>query len=93
MAETIDVAHNKGESRFESTVDGKLSKVEYETAPGQITFTHTEVPRELSGRGIAQQMVKQALEHARKQKLRVVPQCAYVAAFIEKHPEYQDLVD
>ena len=88
----IRVSNNEGESRFETTVDGQLSMVEYEASPGKIVLTHTEVPRALSGRGIAQKMVTHALDHARKNKLKVVPQCAYVMSYIEKHPEYKDLV-
>ena len=93
MAEKLNVSHNKGESRFECTVDGKLCVVDYETRPGEIIFTHTEVPGELSGRGIAQQMVTAALDHARENELRVVPLCGYVEKFIERHPEYKDLVE
>jgi uncharacterized protein len=86
------VRNNEGESRFECDVDGKLSVVEYMASPGKIVFTHTEVPEALAGRGIAQKMVTAALDHARANHLRVVPLCKYVAAFIKKHPEYQDLV-
>lgn len=88
----IDVSNNERESRFEANVDGKLSMVEYKTQPGKIIFTHTEVPRELGGRGIAQKMVATALDYARDKKLKVVPLCKYVAGYIDKHPEYSDLV-
>lgn len=88
-----DVRNNETESRFECTVDGKVSVIEYESSPGKIIFTHTEVPEELSGRGIAKDMVVAALKHARDKKLRVVPLCSYVATYIERHPEYADLVD
>ncbi|HEX9164023.1 MAG TPA: GNAT family N-acetyltransferase [Thermoanaerobaculia bacterium] len=89
----LQVSNNEAESRFECDVDGKVGVVEYTTRPGAIVFTHTEVPRELAGRGIAQQLVAAALDHARENKLHVVPLCTYVAAYIEKHPEYKDLVE
>lgn len=92
MTQNIEVTNNERESRFENRTDGHLSVAEYELRPGAIVFTHTEVPKELAGRGIAQQLVRTALEHARSQKLRVVPLCTYVRTFIERNPEYSNLV-
>ena len=51
-----------------------------------------EVPQELAGRGIAEELAKTALDHARQNKLHVVALCSYVAAYIKRHPQYQDLV-
>lgn len=90
--EELRVSHNEAASRFECEVDGKLSVAEYEMHDGAMVFTHTEVPRELGGRGIAQRIVKHALDHARSHHRRVVAQCAYVAAYIERNPEYRDLL-
>ena len=92
MLSNVSVRNNESESRFEHEVEGQLSVIEYETAPGKIIFTHTEVPEALSGRGIAKEMVAAALQHARDKKLRVVPLCSYVAKYIDRHPEYKDLV-
>lgn len=89
---SYEVRHNEADSRFETEVEGQTAFAEYDLEPGAIVFTHTIVPDELSGRGIAQALVRTALEYARQQKLAVVPQCAYVAAFIRRHPEYEKLV-
>lgn len=89
---THDIRNNEEESRFETTVDGELAVAEYYREGESITFTHTLVPEQLEGRGIAASIVKAALDHARSEKLEVVPQCAFVAGYIERHPEYQDLV-
>lgn len=88
----MEITNNERESRFETTVDGSLAVAAYELQPGKLVLTHTSVPRELSGRGIANHLAKKALEHARANNLRVVPQCTFMAGFIERHPEYQDLV-
>jgi predicted GNAT family acetyltransferase len=91
---TLDIRNNEQESRFETTVDGSTAFVEYDLEdPQRIVFTHTIVPDELSGRGIAGEVVKFGLDHAREQKLTVVPQCSYVAAWIKRHPEYGDLLN
>jgi predicted GNAT family acetyltransferase len=87
-----DIRHNENESRFETTVDGSVAFVEYDLEPGSIVFTHTVVPDEISGRGIANQLASHVLNYAREQKLAVVPQCAFIASWIERHPEYRELV-
>ena len=86
------VRHNPAASRFEIDTDGHLSVIDYERGDRAITFTHTFVPPELRGRGLAEQLVRAALAHARAEQWRVVPACSYVARFIERHPEYRALV-
>lgn len=89
---SYDIRNNEQESRFETTVEGKTAFAAYYRDAGKITFTHTEVPPELEGRGIAGAIVKHALDEARQNNLGVVAQCAYVAAYVKRHPEYQDLL-
>ena len=88
----ITVSHNEAEHRYEATVDGLLSVCEYELVDDKIVFTHTLVPPELRGRGIAEQLVRPALADARAAGRKVVPACSYVAVFIQRHREYQDLL-
>ncbi len=91
---TYDIRHNEEESRFETTVDGTTAFAAYDLeGENRIVFTHTIVPQALSGRGIANQLVKHGLEHAREKKLTVVPQCSFVAAYLQRHPEYQELTE
>ena len=92
MAATVDTRHNVPESRFEALVDGHLSVCDYVVEGQRMVFTHTLVPPELRGRGIAEKLVRAALAEARAQGRRVVPACSYVAKFIERHAEYQDLL-
>ena len=87
-----DVRNNLVESRFELDVDGHTSFAYYDLSPGVITFTHTEVPQALAGRGIGSQLAKGALDIARARKLKVTAQCPFMAGYIAKHPEFQDLV-
>lgn len=92
MALPIPVAHSAKAQRYEAMVDGHLSVCEYTLAGDRVIFTHTQVPPELRGRGIAEQLVRAALADARAQGRKVVPACSYVATFIERHAEYQDLL-
>jgi predicted GNAT family acetyltransferase len=87
-----EVRNNAAQNRFELDVDGEQAVAYYRMAPGVMTFVHTEVPQALSGRGIGTKLIRGALEIARAQGLKVVPQCPFVSAFMGKHPEYNDLL-
>jgi uncharacterized protein len=88
----IAVTHNEGAMRFEALVYGELALCEYQREGDALVFTHTYVPPELRGRGVAQKLVRVALDYARESGLSVVPSCSYVAAFIERNPEYHALL-
>jgi len=89
---SLEVADNPEAHAFEIRVEGQLALVAYRKREGSITYTHTEVPEALEGHGIAGKLAKHALDYARANGLRVVPQCPYVKAYIARHPEYQDLL-
>ncbi len=90
--ENIRVQHNTAAHRFEAEVDGLLSTTDYELRGEQMIFTHTFVPPQLRGRGLAEKLVRAGLEHARAERLRVVPACSYVEVFIERHAEFKPLL-
>ena len=87
------VENNEKESQFEVRMEGAVAVAAYELEPGLITFTHTNVPPELSGRGIANELAKTGLDYARDQGLRVVAACSFMEKYIDRHPEYQELLD
>lgn len=88
----ISVTHNPEKKRFEAMVDEHLGVVEYMMTGNTIIFTHTEVPSEIGGQGVAGAIAKTALDHAREHKFDVMPLCPYVAGYMRRHPEYQDLL-
>lgn len=88
-----NINHNEAENRFETEVDGLLSVVDYSLQNGVLMITHTGVPKELEGRGIAAALTKYMLEYARAKGLQVNPICPYTATYIARHPEYSDLVN
>lgn len=87
-----DIVHNAAASRFEAVVDGQLCATQYRMFGRLMMFTHTGVPAELRGRGIAAALVRAALEHARAKGYRVRPDCSYVEAYMQRHPETLDLL-
>jgi len=88
----LDMVHQPSRQRFEAVVDGVSCVLEYTLAGGVMTITHTGVPPQVGGRGIAASLVEAAFAHARAAGLRVVPACSYAESWIGRHPEYADLV-
>ena len=83
---------NRAEQEFTLEVDGQTAVAAYQREGGVIVFTHTLVPPEIEGRGVGSKLIRGALDSARDQGLRVVPQCPFVKAFIDRHPGYRDLL-
>ena len=71
---------------------GAVAFVEYMRAGGWTVLLHTEVPEALSGKGVGSKLVSGTLDALRAEGLKVVPRCEFVAAHIERHPEYRDLL-
>lgn len=78
---------NRAASRFELAVDGATAIAAYRREEGRIVFTHTVVPPELEGRGIGTRLIEGALAQVRDEGLAVEPRCAFVAAYLRKHPD------
>nr|WP_313056510.1 GNAT family N-acetyltransferase [Stutzerimonas nitrititolerans] len=88
------VRQDAAQQRYELRVEGKpLGFAAYSEQGEQMVFTHTEVDPSLSGQGLGSVLAKGALEDARRRGKRVVPQCEFIAKYIQRHEEWQDLVD
>ena len=87
----LDVIHNPAQHRFETWIDGQLSKLDYIQDGKNFVITHVGVHPELRGNGVAGRIVQVGLDYAREKTLRVVPMCSYAAAYIRRHPEYAEL--
>jgi predicted GNAT family acetyltransferase len=89
--EKPEIIHNPTEKRFETWIDGKLSKLDYIEDGKNFVITHVGVQPEFRGHGVAGKIVQVGLEYAKEKSLRVVPMCSYAAAYIRRHPEYAEL--
>jgi predicted GNAT family acetyltransferase len=92
MSATPEVVHNAAAHRYEITLDGHQAVAEYAFEDGRQVFTHTFVPPELRGKGLAEKLVRRGLEDARAAGRKVVPACSYVAVFIQRNKEFESLV-
>jgi predicted GNAT family acetyltransferase len=88
----ITIQHDSEARRFWTEVDGQVAELNYRTLPDRISIDHTGVPTAIEGRGIAGALVKAAFEYARQQGWKVIPACSYAAAYVQRHPEYADLI-
>jgi predicted GNAT family acetyltransferase len=87
-----NVKQNEAQDRFEAEVEGMISLVDYRKRDGVLIVTHTEVPEELDGMGIAAALTKTLLDYARENGLKVHPVCSYTKTYLLRHPEYNDIV-
>ena len=85
------IRHDANDRRFSTVVEGSRGYMEYERVDEVMVLTHTIVPKEIGGRGIAGQLVRAALDFAREQGLKVRPECSYADAWMRKHPDYDAL--
>ena len=87
------IDHDVSGHCFELKLEGHRCVLDYLLQDRVMTITHTGVPSELGGRGLAAEITKFALDYAQSHAWQVIPQCSYVAAYIKKHPEYETLLN
>jgi hypothetical protein len=87
-----NVRDNTELHRFELDADGHVAFSNYSRANGILTIMHTEVPKALEGRGIGSTLIRGVLDAARREGLKVNPACPFAKAYIDRHPEYADLL-
>lgn len=89
----LSVKHDEDGKKYYAIVDGRESVCEYGVVDEKtLNFWHTYVPPELRGRGIADELVRQALEDLLEKGFKVIPSCWFVRVYIDRHPRYQGLV-
>jgi predicted GNAT family acetyltransferase len=87
------VADNPDEGRFEAFVGGELAGAAYYRPEGDaVAFTHTEVDDAYEGQGIGSKLAAAALDEVRKRGQGVRPYCPFIRGYIQRHPDYLDLV-
>jgi predicted GNAT family acetyltransferase len=93
VAKNIDFANAPDRERYELSLDGEVvGFTAYRARPGLIAFVHTEIEERVQGQGLADELMRFALEDARERSLAVLPFCQFVKAFIERHREFEPLV-
>src|SRR5438132_327465 len=87
------VEHNRAAHRFEIRDTGQTALLTYIESDGRLELIHTETPPNLRRRGYGTRLAHAAVEYARGARLRIAPICPFVRAYLDRHPEYQNLID
>jgi len=88
----LEVTHNPAENRFETWIEGQLSKLDYMMDGNTMVIMHVGVNPDHRNQGVAGKITQVALDYAAEKSLRVIPMCSYVRAYINRNPEYLDLI-
>lgn len=91
----IKIQHQEKDQVFMAEIDGKEADAELSYSipiHNVLDFQHTYVAEEFRGKGIADELAKEALAYARENGYQIIPSCRFMAAFVHKHDEYQDLL-
>ena len=87
MTNTLIVKHQPNDNLFLINIDGNMAYQEYIQTKTDLVITHTEVPKELEGKGIGSLLAKNALQYAEENGLKLMPLCPFMAAYVRKHYE------
>jgi len=93
MAQDSGVMDEPDCHRFVHGVDGTEAQLVYRRNGRRLILVHTEVPDELSGRGVGGLLVKAAVDDARAKDSTLVPRCPFARSWLERHPDQVDGVD
>jgi len=91
----VEVSNNEAEKRYEARLDGELvGAAYYDVADDLIVFTHTEVDEESEGHGVGSALARGALDDVRADgRRKVIARCPFIKGWLERHPDYQDLLE
>lgn len=85
---------NQEENRFELWVEGNLAKIDFKKgSKGQLYMIHTEVPEQLSNKGVGHKLVREALTWVENNGLKIVPLCPFVRAYVKENlSDYEEII-
>lgn len=93
MTNAYTVTNNKRVFKFEiSLPNDEIAFIEYRWLKSNMVLMRTLVPASMRGKGLGSYLAKYVLDYARSHNLKIVVYCAFIAKYIENHPEYNDLV-
>lgn len=89
----MSIEVHRREADYEVTVDGAHAGLAaFRERPGVVVFTHTEIDDAYEGQGVGSELARAALDDVRARGLKVVPLCPFIKAWIDRHPDYEELV-
>ena len=89
---TSNLIVNSEQRRFELHIDGNIAVIDYRLKDGIMQLIHTEVPQALEGQGYGKAIVEKTLTYIRDQGYKLIPLCSFVAAYLQRHPEWNEIL-
>ena len=93
MASEIKITNNEKKKQLEYKEGGKTARLQYGFYKDNIAFTHMDVPKSLSGKGIASALTEFAFDYAKSINKKVMVYCGFVGSYAAKHPELRAQMD
>ncbi|HLZ87288.1 MAG TPA: GNAT family N-acetyltransferase [Puia sp.] len=90
--EFLNVINNTQQQQFQLPVNGEIAWLEYRFSDGMIVLMHTDVPDQLSGKGIGSALAAAAFDYAKNHHLKVKVYCPFVKTWLARHPDLLPLV-
>jgi uncharacterized protein len=93
-ASEVEVHRRDDVHAYVAVIDGvEVANIRYDEVDGRIVVLTTTVAPEFRGRGIATDLIADALDDLRARRVPLTVRCPVVAAFIRGNPQYADLLD
>lgn len=89
----IPIFKNDEKKRFEFKVEHHTAFINYKETPHQMALTHTEVPEELSGKGVASMRARKVFDEIAPTNKKIIPLCPFIVMFVKKHKEFKSQID
>ena len=85
---SIKTSKNEQEHRFELIVDDLIAFIDYKVGKsGAMYLIHTEVPKELEGKGVGHKLVRESLNLIEEANMKIIPLCPFIKSFLQNHKE------
>jgi uncharacterized protein len=93
VTDELPIEHLADRGRFRVVDQGKqVAELDYTALPGIWDLTHTYADPAYRGTGLSSRLVQHVMDAAREAGVKIVPSCPYVPVWLQRHPEYADLV-
>lgn len=89
----MEITDNKIKHQFETVIDGYTARAEYILSSSKIIITHTEIPKQLEGKGIGSELMEEVFKKIETMNVKLIPLCPFAAQYIKRHPKWEKLLD
>ena len=89
----MELINNTERGAFELPVKDQVAFISYRRTGDVVSLMHTEVPQELEGLGLGKEIVEKTLQYLDEQDLKIIPRCSFVITYLQRHPEWNRLLD